>query len=231
METRAHTPLPPLRPDLAGWTIGRARATHLNASLDHDGKRYHLKWHRHGRWRNPARTEWRNAARLARLDVPSVTAIGWGRHRSGTFIVLAHAGGRQANHWWAAQPDRSAARRFCRVLAGWAARLHDANLCHRDLNVYHVLVDGDTLRLIDLGRVLRFSRYRARRWIVKDLAALLDSARREGFPDDLARAFLRDYLRATRRAWRRRRLLAAVARKAARYTRHNRKKEARGEVP
>jgi len=94
--------------------------------------------------------------------------------------------------------------------------MHDANLCHRDLNVYHVLVDGDASRLIDVGRVIRFVR---RRWVVKDLASLLASARREGYPAWSARLFLGGYLKATRRRWNRRGIIRAVARKAERIRR------------
>jgi tRNA A-37 threonylcarbamoyl transferase component Bud32 len=100
--------------------------------------------------------------------------------------------------------------------------MHDAGLCHRDLNVCHVLIDGDDLRVIDCGRVCRFGR---RRWIVKDLASLLASARREGFPERSCRLFLARYLAVTRRSWDRRRLLRAVTRKADRYRRHTEKAE------
>ena len=107
-------------------------------------------------------------------------------------------------------------RGLARGLAAGVARMHDANLCHRDLNVYHVLVDGADYRLIDVGRVMRFVR---RRWIVKDLATLLASARREGYPAWSARLFLREYLMATRRRWSRRGIIRAALRKAERIRR------------
>ena len=109
---------------------------------------------------------------------------------------------------------------MARALALYVARLHDAGLCHRDLNVYHVLIHEGALRLIDVGRVRPFVR---RRWIVNDLASLLDTARLEGMPASVARAFLASYLKETRRAWSRRAVLRAVELKARRYRRHNEK--------
>jgi tRNA A-37 threonylcarbamoyl transferase component Bud32 len=229
-------PLPPLSAGLSGWEVQRSRPSHLNARRRHEGRDYFLKWFRHHRFRSPARAEWENARRLAALGIPTVLARGWGTHSRGSFVLLEGSRGEQADRWWQAERDLERAGRFAEELARLVALLHGAGLSHRDLNVYHVLVDGDLLRVIDVGRVFRFHPLRRGRWVVKDIASLLDSARREGFPESLARHFFRAYLRAAGlraagRGGEGRRLLAAVLAKAARYTRHNRKKEARGLVP
>jgi len=218
--------LPPLDGGLAGWIVEKDRASHVNARRLHGGREFHLKWFRHGVLGNPGRAEWRNAARIAALGLPTVVATGWGRHPGGSFVVLEGSPGRPGDAWIRSGADGKALRSVTRELAAGVARMHDANLCHRDLNVYHVLVDGCAFRLIDVGRVMRFVR---RRWIVKDLASLLASARREGFPAWSARLFLGEYLKSTRRRWSRRAIIRAVARKAERVRRRLEKK-ARGEA-
>jgi len=65
-------------------------------------------------------------------------------------------------------------------LAQLVRRMHQANLCHRDLYTSHIFVrvaaDGGTcFHVIDLQRMFR-PRLRKRRWRVKDLAALAASA-------------------------------------------------------
>ena len=227
----APTGLPPLTDDLDGWTIDRRRQSHINGHREVHGEVFYLKWFLHGPARRPAEREWENAAALAALGIPSVDAAGWGRHRQGSFVVLRRTPGQQADHWWHENHRERQATSLTRELARLVAALHDASLCHRDLNVYHVFVDGDALALIDVGRVFRFRSWRAERWIVKDLAGLLYSARRQGFPPRLERRFLIDYLRHTRRGLRRERLLRRIEAKARRYQRHNEKKEARGEIP
>ena len=164
--------LPPLDGGLEGWTVEKDRASHVNARRLHGGREFHLKWFRHGVLGNPGRAEWRNAARIAALGLPTVVATGWGRHPGGSFVVLEGSPGRPGDAWIRSGVGGKALRSVTRELAAGVARMHDANLCHRDLNVYHVLVDGCAFRLIDVGRVMRFVR---RRWIVKDLASLLHS--------------------------------------------------------
>jgi tRNA A-37 threonylcarbamoyl transferase component Bud32 len=213
---------PPIDRSLAGWAIEKSRPSHLNARRMEDRRTLHLKWFFHGPIAAPARREWDGAKALAALGIPASLPLGWGVHPRGSFIVLEGSPGFPADAW---RENGVTAERLDRLTAGLAtlvSTLHDANLCHRDLNVYHVLVDGDSLRIIDVGRVRRFLR---RRWIVKDLASLLASAVREGFPQRAARLFLSRYLSQTRRAWNRRRLLAKVTAKAERYRRHTEKKE------
>jgi tRNA A-37 threonylcarbamoyl transferase component Bud32 len=210
---------PPLGPDLGGWEIQKVRRSHWNARRSAAGKTYFLKWFFHGPLRSPARAEWENALRLDRLGIPTVLPVGWGTHRRGSFLVLEGSPGLPADEW-RRRSLPGEMERLTVELAGLVSRLHDARLCHRDLNVYHVLVDGGRLRMIDVGRVAPFWR---RRWIVKDLASLLCSAEAEGFPPRLARLFFRSYLKSTQRAWERRLLLRAVLSKRRGYRRHNEK--------
>lgn len=222
--------LPPLTSDLAGWELQRERPSHRNARRRHAGRDYFLKWFFHGSLKHPARTEWRNALALEQLQIPSVQAVGWGLHRRGSFLVLAGSPGRQADTWWHEGPPIESLRRLVDEMVRYVARLHDAGLCHRDLNVYHILVDAtDNPRLIDVGRVAALGKVRPRRWLVKDLASLLYSARREGFPESVARRFLQRYLKESLRPWQRRRLLTRVLKKSEAYRRHNLRKERRGE--
>jgi tRNA A-37 threonylcarbamoyl transferase component Bud32 len=210
--------LPPLDAGLSGWEVTQRRASHWNARRHHGDAVFHLKWFFHGPWRRPARTEWRSAARVASLGIPTVIAAGWGRHPRGSFVLLLGSPGRPLDKQCARGLAPAALTSLASRLAALVARLHDAGLCHRDLNVYHVLESNGDLRLIDVGRVAPFRR---RRWIVKDLASLCYTAGREGLPAAAARSFLGAYLRATRRRWRRRELLRAILRKAAAYRRHN----------
>jgi tRNA A-37 threonylcarbamoyl transferase component Bud32 len=209
---------PPLEPDLSLWDVEKARPSHLNCRRVQGGQTYFLKWFFHGPWRNPARKEWDNARRLDELGIPTVLPVGWGRHPRGTFIAFEASPGTPASRWRSLGLSSPQLRGLTAELARLVARLHDSRLCHKDLNVYHVLVQGESLRLIDVGRVTRFLR---RRWIVKDLASLLHSAWKEGIPPSWARLFLRVYLTESRRKWPRRRLLRAVQAKARRYWKHN----------
>lgn len=215
---------------MTGWQIQRRRRSHLNAVLQDRTGRYFLKWFFHRGRRNPAQLEWRNANQLEALGIPTVEAVGWGRHDSGSFVVLRGADGLQADERWRHGIGATTALAWTDALAVYVARLHEAGLCHRDLNIYHVLLDGASeLRLIDVGRVMGIGWWRPRRWLIKDLASLHYSAQREGFPPRLARRFLRRYVEATSRPWTTRRLLARVLAKSARYRRHNEHKEGRGE--
>jgi len=104
--------------------------------------------------------------------------------------------------------DRRAAVRAC---ADVVRRLHACGLVHRDLYLCHLFVrPGETdVTLLDLARL---TRTRSRRRRVKDLAALVHSARGVVSRTDL--------LRGLRRYGGDRRLARAVRRKAARIARH-----------
>lgn len=99
------------------------------------------------------------ARRRGLLERQSVLVIEWIEHRHTLRERLREAGGQESVH-------------LARSLAGLVARLHSSGWHHRDLYLQHILLRGEELVLIDLGRV---ARTRRRRWFVKDLAALLHS--------------------------------------------------------
>lgn len=79
---------------------------------------------------------------------------------------------------WVRDPGVSAGRRvrFARTLGRLARAMHDGGVNHRDLYFVHILVgDGDRIFVVDLNRA-DLRRRVGRRWRVKDLAALLQSA-------------------------------------------------------
>ena len=210
---------PPLDADLSGWTVYHQRRSHLNAMRSVAGRVYHLKWFFRRLFRgNPARRELENARSVEALGIPTVLPIGWGTHACGTFFVMEGSPG-QPIYALAARPDSERLDQLSRELGRLIATLHNAGLCHRDLYVDHVLIDGDDVRLIDLGRVMRFRR---RRWIVKDLGGLLFSAWREDLPARASRRFLASYVHHSHAEWRVRTLIQSLQRKARGYWRHNR---------
>jgi len=214
-------PRPPVDAELDGWEIHRHRPGRTNARREFEGRRFQLKWFTHSERATrggPARTEFANARTLAGLGVPGVIAVGWGRHATGSFLVMRESPGAPI-YSLPSPPTAEQYRAVTTALANYVARMHDAGYCHRDLYLDHVLIDGLDMHLIDVGRLLAFRR---RRWVIKDLSALLFSAWREGVPAQYSRLFLRTYLAATRRRWRVRKLLGTLARKAQRYREHNR---------
>ena len=102
-------------------------------------------------------------------------------------------------------------KKSVRAVADLARRLHACSLCHKDLYLNHLFVErgGDEITLIDLARMIRT---RARRWRVKDLAALLMSA--QGLWSRT------DAMRALKRYGGDRKLARAVIKKAAKMARH-----------
>ena len=75
----------------------------------------------------------------------------------------------------------TAKRRLVRQMAGLARRMHAARLSHRDFYLCHLMVRPvagaePVLHLIDLQRLTHHRRGIGRRWVVKDLAALLFSS-------------------------------------------------------
>ena len=112
------------------------------------------------------------------------------------------------------------------------SRLHAAGWFHRDLYLQHFVLSprpareggGERMVLLDVGRARR-ERRPARRWFVKDLAALLHSCPAAVTNAERVR-FLRDWLaardedeRASRRSWSRS-ILTKARRLAAHEPRH-----------
>ncbi len=140
--------------------------------------------------RSPGRREGENLRRLAEAGLPVPAVLGWWEERN-PGGVLEHRFGRSAV-LMERVPYSTTLRDLCRAspsatadrwlapLAELVARLHRLGWYHRDLYLQHLIIaDGPAgapprLVLLDVGRARR-DRHPRRRWLVKDLAALLHS--------------------------------------------------------
>ena len=156
-----------------------------------------------------ARREWENHRLMmaAGFRVPRPAFGGVLEDGRGLFATGRLEGQFPLDDLWA-RVDR---RRLVRAVADLARRLHACGLVHRDLYLCHLFAapGDDALTLIDLARLEKTTSKRRR---VKDLAALVHSARGLWSRTDL--------LRALRRYGGDRKLAAAVLSKAARMGRH-----------
>ncbi len=130
-----------------------------------------------------AGNEWEWIRRLTADGVSCVQGVAFGQELNGSrelrsAIMTAAVGGQSLERWviqWSAA-EHITIRRLIGASAALVSRLHGRGYVHRDLYLSHVFYDPSqpierSLCLIDLQRVLR-PRWRFRRWIVKDLAAL-----------------------------------------------------------
>jgi hypothetical protein len=150
-----------------------------------------------GRWgSSTAGIEWANATALAAAGVAAVEPAAFGQELSGplerrSFVLLGEAPGESLERWVPAHLPPAGAERDWRArrsrldaLARFVGEFHAAGFVHRDLYLCHIFYTGRTSAtgdgdaqaggefcLIDLQRVFR-PRWRGRRWVVKDLAAL-----------------------------------------------------------
>jgi tRNA A-37 threonylcarbamoyl transferase component Bud32 len=198
-------------------------------------------WHRllHGLpRRSQARREGENLIALAELGLPVPQALFWVEERSATarpWRGRREAGGRSALAMELVLHREDLRERLARTgvedhrarareLAQLVARLHRAGWFHRDLYLQHVAVvereGAPSLVLLDTARARR-ARAPRRRWLVKDLAALLHStpdnvsgaSRLRWFADYASAAGIRS--RREKRAW-----LRAVLAKRRRIAAH-----------
>jgi heptose I phosphotransferase len=91
------------------------------------------------------------------------------------------------------EKDFSRKKRLIAKIADIVARMHAANFAHQDLYLLHFFVcpnENDKVHIIDLQRVIISSRLSSR-WLVKDLAQLLFSARDLCSEWDIARFWIR----------------------------------------
>lgn len=169
--------------------------------------------------------EYDNLCALAAEGIPVPRAIGWydepralGRASPRSIVAMEFVEHTETLRERLARCDVAEQRAWCARLAELVVRLHSAGWCHRDLYLQHLVVRGEGLVLLDVGRA---QRARARRWFVKDLAALLHSTPR-AVGTRARLAFLAAYLDGRGIVARpaRRRFAADVAAKEARIAAH-----------
>jgi tRNA A-37 threonylcarbamoyl transferase component Bud32 len=179
------------------------------------------------------RREHDNLVALCADGIPVPRAISWCEERgellvrpARSVVVMEKIEHRETLRDRLARCVEGERRLWSEELARIVARLHERGWRHRDLYLQHFLIPwpeaggGPSLVLIDVGRARR-EKSPARRWIVKDLAALLHSAPLTVGPRERMQ-FLTRYLDRRGIGGRegRRRLARAVAAKAARMARH-----------
>ena len=194
------------------------------------------RWRRRRPFTGTAAIEWQNALQLQALGIPAAQPVGVGQQMVGpwerrSFVLLEEVPGTSLERWVpdrvpppALERDWKGRRATLDRLARFVAAFHDAGFAHRDLYLCHVFIRDadaawpppgrDAFTLIDLQRVFR-PRWRKRRWIVKDLAALNFSAPADRVGPWERLRFLCRYLRACPRAGSARSLARRVARKTA----------------
>jgi heptose I phosphotransferase len=204
-----------------------------------------------------ARREAGGIARLADLGIAAMRPVAFGeelpnrgRAERSCLITEEVGGATQADKFCEAEfapPCSSrktgAKRRLVRAMGDLARRLHAARLSHRDFYLCHILVrpvDGGepVLHLIDLQRLTRHRRRMGRRWIVKDLGALLFSSwpspathvRSNVFTDTDRMRFVRAYFGTPRLTAEQKAVVRAVVAKALWIARHEEGCRARQEA-
>lgn len=174
--------------------------------------------------RGAAAAEWRWLHVLPLMGIATAAPVAWIARARRSLLVTRALPGRSLDAW-ACDAARAGwlpelVDWVCRDLAAFVRHLHRQNLIHRDLNAAHLFVDdprrGGAPALLDVERVFR-PRWRRRRWIVKDLASLLASSP-VALPPLTGLRFLRRYLDAP--LYEHRRLMRAIATKAARIRAH-----------
>ena len=202
-----------------------------NCTLDairEDGSaiRLHVKRYKPARAaRSPAECEADGIAALDFARIPTVPLVAWGQTEDGRSFVMTEdlSGFRDAEK---AVQAGLAFESILQPAADLAAKLHDANLHHRDLYLCHFFVrttPSIDLRLIDPGRVGYLPPWPFRnRWIVKDLAQFWYSASQLDVPEAQRVKWLQRYA-ARRTIANVDRLRRAVERKADSIARHDEK--------
>jgi hypothetical protein len=189
-------------------------------------------------WLGTAGIEWKNARQLADAGIAAADPIAFGQQMAGpweqrSFILLKQVRGVSLERWLPEylpavdqETDWQSRRRRLDKLARFVADFHRAGFVHRDLYLSHVFIEEEGSHnetrfcLIDLQRVFR-PRWRHRRWVVKDLAALHFStpAARVSVFERLR--FLCRYARDCPRFGSVRRLAGLIETKARRMAGHN----------
>jgi len=185
-----------------------------------------------------AGVEWEWMHHLAADGIPCVKPVAFGEELRGrrevrsailTECVSGESLERLAAQW--SVRDRPTIRRMIPLLAALVARLHGRGYIHRDLYLSHVFYDSTSppeasLHMIDLQRVAR-PRWRRRRWMVKDLAALNYSAPCSVISTADRVRWLTHYLDLSKLNAPARRLVRLIVGKTRRIAEHDRRRMAR----
>jgi tRNA A-37 threonylcarbamoyl transferase component Bud32 len=153
--------------------------------------------------RSAARREAENLQGLRAAGVPVPEPLAWyeeplarvafGRRLGRSALVMAHVPHGETLRERLANCGAAERRQRLAELAEIVRRMHAEGWYHRDLYLEHVAIaENGGLALLDAGRARRDA-VPARRWLVKDVAALLLSAPAE-VSDEEWRGFLREYL-------------------------------------
>lgn len=149
------------------------------------------------RWRraDDARREWLALEALAGIGIEVPEPLLLARDGRRAAIVMRGCAGPSLLEWIVERgPDAAVTGYVLGPVVELVRRLHGAGFTHRDLYWNHILTpELDLIRppvLLDVERVLR-PWLRRRRWIEKDLAALLGSWPLRSTPSTLALRFLR----------------------------------------
>ena len=126
--------------------------------------------------------EWRWSARLREAGFLAPAPVGIARSRARSMAVFQAVPGRSLDAWAVTAAQEGWLEGWCSYVVGpvaeLVARLHARGWVHRDLNLAHLYSEDPRgaapPSLIDVERMFE-SRWRRRRWIVKDLASLLAS--------------------------------------------------------
>jgi hypothetical protein len=174
-----------------------------------------------------ARDEVRGIELLQRAGIPTVPLVGNGTLADGRSFVISL----DLEGFRDAEKLVQGGLPFAEVLeptADLTAKLHAANLHHRDLYLCHFfakVADGKApeLALIDAARVKVLPNWFARRWVVKDLAQFWYSTTKLAVTDAQREAWLTRYARQRGRSdVEQASLRRAIVRKSAWIARHDR---------
>jgi tRNA A-37 threonylcarbamoyl transferase component Bud32 len=150
------------------WVVKRARERPLLARIGLGGRALGEREHA-------------NLARLAQDGFRVPRALGCARrYEDGdvrSLVLMERVEHAETLRERLARADAAERRVWSARLVALVARLHALGWYHRDLYLQHLVLRGDELVLLDVGRARRERRPRER-WFVKDVAALLHSVPR-----------------------------------------------------
>lgn len=214
------------------------------------GKGYFVKIHRGVGWAEIAKNlltgkapvlgaeqEWRALARLQQAEVPTMTAVAYGKRGANpanqhSFIITEELAPTESLedlslNWSSTPPPVALKHALIREVARMTGAMHRAGVNHRDCYICHFLLHTDRpvspdnlkLSLIDLHRAQTRAKT-PKRWRNKDLAALYFSSLEIGLTERDKLRFLRTYFAAPLRRILRAEapLLAGLEAKVARLT-------------